>query len=536
MQTYVYLVIIISIIGWTKGNSPLRVISPSTEYGYSIYRNGEKMLVKDFKKLVHIIRLGDYYEILKTMEENLIELGQTKDINSKFITMQIKVARDKLDLLTKTHGMGREVERQKRGLINIIGAASKFMFGTMDDKDAKEIYGHMENLERNIDQVVKQSNEQLEINDKLISGLKNATDHVRTSQDRIAEKINNIMMETNAALTSSHLLAVMMNIYADAHLINEHLDKITDTILMSRQNIVPHDLLDKETKDKYNITIEMFPYMRLESLSTSRSLAIILAIPRLSSTRYFDAWVIPMSDPSGVEIDYPVTEVIIGPNNVFEYEKDLVREIKLRECKNICLKNMLNKTNQCAMRLSHGEDIEFLKEGVFFTKNLKRVKLIQNCLNEDIWIEGNNIVEFSNCTIKIGEFEVTSNVVINFEDRLVVPQHVNFTKTQGKLILGNLELENIRNRQHIEKIEFQHAVTQVGVSAAFVGLILLIVLYWIIKRCIGKKNQRMEVAVDLRANSMVSTPVMREKFPDIMGPEIDAKLQFGTKALARPVL
>lgn len=106
------------------------------------------------------------------------------------------------------------IEREKRGLINFIGSAEKFLFGTMDAKDKKKIKQNLENL----------NNDQLEngiVIEKVISSV--------NETDSVLNRHTEIMAQFEANLQKLSL--VYQNTEAKLNFIT-HFDEVKQTFLM----------------------------------------------------------------------------------------------------------------------------------------------------------------------------------------------------------------------------------------------------------------------------------------------------------------
>ena len=89
---------------------------------------------------------------------------------------------------------------KKRGLIDIGGKVVKWLFAHMDSEDADEIYGHLDNLDRNGGQINDQVNKHVVINEGLIKGIINITESLRQTQEKEEKSINVLGTQTTRAL------------------------------------------------------------------------------------------------------------------------------------------------------------------------------------------------------------------------------------------------------------------------------------------------------------------------------------------------
>ena len=61
-------------------------------------------------------------------------------------------------------------------------------------------------------------------------------------------------------------MLIAFPVYAEIESVTKHLDKMLDTITLSQQGIMPHDILTSEEKNLYGISAKMLPLVRLSTL------------------------------------------------------------------------------------------------------------------------------------------------------------------------------------------------------------------------------------------------------------------------------
>lgn len=78
--------------------------------------------------------------------------------------------------------------REKRGLLNIVGTGLKYIYGTMDDNDRREIESQLQVLETNTHNAITQSNNQIQINEQFDEQLEKLTTLYSSQMKRIIEQ------------------------------------------------------------------------------------------------------------------------------------------------------------------------------------------------------------------------------------------------------------------------------------------------------------------------------------------------------------
>ena len=117
------------------------------------------------------------------------------------------------------------------------------------------------------------------INEGLIKGMKNVSESLRQTQEKVEKSINVLGTQTTRALSIAEVMLVALPVYAEIESVNKHLDKILDTITMSQQGIMPHDILTSDEKNLYGITAKMLPLVRFSSLMIGGKVVSVVNLP-----------------------------------------------------------------------------------------------------------------------------------------------------------------------------------------------------------------------------------------------------------------
>ena len=106
--------------------------------GYTQINIGETDIVVNYNTILHIIKPIEIKKIITDLEINESKLP-TDMTNT--LTHQIETLIGKLETLIP--------HRHKRGLLNFIGTIHKWIYGTMDNQDRKEIENHLKTIDTN---------------------------------------------------------------------------------------------------------------------------------------------------------------------------------------------------------------------------------------------------------------------------------------------------------------------------------------------------------------------------------------------------
>lgn len=112
-------------------------------------------IVNETSLILHVIQPRELSNILDNIQENIITLSI--DTKQHLIT-QIEAIKAKIRSLTPNS------KRQKRGILNIVGDAEKWLFGTMNEEDRQQIERRLSTNKINNLQTINTINKQVEIN------------------------------------------------------------------------------------------------------------------------------------------------------------------------------------------------------------------------------------------------------------------------------------------------------------------------------------------------------------------------------------
>lgn len=146
-------------------------IQPLNSSGALFENIGDAVIYRSEWTLLTQVRLPQWDETYKFIEycektiQNLCNsLGDrpgesnckhwANEVKNRILRINDKI--EEIDLFTRCKGT-----RRKRGLINLIGSFSKFLFGTMDHEDSEKIYKRLEDLDKSTDSSINIAEHQL---------------------------------------------------------------------------------------------------------------------------------------------------------------------------------------------------------------------------------------------------------------------------------------------------------------------------------------------------------------------------------------
>lgn len=298
-------------------------------------------MVDNYVKFLHFINLDEYVNLTNIIGNNIEGLKSSSD-DSSYILLK----RELLSLKDNIRSLTPRA-RRKRGLVNIVGKSLKFLTGTMDNDDAIEIYGHLENLSINSKQMTTQINKQVKINNELIGSIEKIRNDINIEQSKLNYILRNISKDANEIVTLSNKLKYLFQIHIDIMTLDKQIEKIKENIMMSSLEVLAHDILTNSEIQAYNITINILPYIRNGVLMKDNTIIFTIFVPIFKGENYITAVVTPVPNLRHEQLSFNNEKIIILKNMVYTFQENLFLKKNLKEHPNNCFKNLFQETNVC---------------------------------------------------------------------------------------------------------------------------------------------------------------------------------------------
>lgn len=453
-----------------------------SENGFALIKSKQIPIVENYTKIVHVINITELEENLILIQENIIKLNMSEqDTLFDPIVNEIKQAKHNINLFQN------KKKRSKRGLLNIVGKLNKYLIGTMDSEDSEEIYSHLQNLDENLKQITGAENSQLIINKNIVKNLESVRDQLNANQQNITKYFYNV---SNTLVLDEIKFENMFKTFVLLQQLNKHLEQIKDIILASQINILPHDILTETEIEKYDITMEVLPYLKSNVIIYKSLIAICLSIPKFSSKKFFENILIPFPNSNNEELNTPIFRMLVWEKEIYEQPITITKEKNLIEIKNNCIKNIFKSNSNCTYIRNKEKSIEQIENGLIILRNFDQNFISHNCYNKTFIEENVNknlIIKFHFCKVKIENVNYVNEDNLYFETNLI-PQ-INFKDRKiMNLTLENIHIETIENREQINYINFKQN-TNFGLSTFIIIFIVIIVIIIVYKKyCTSEKT------------------------------------------------
>lgn len=357
--------------------------------GIIAVKSKEARIFKEYFKFIHVIELDDYIGNINSIHENI---NKFKNITHFQLAYQTLI--NKIKTLERTFYEIYPITRTKRGLINIIGSGIKFITGNMDHDDAIEINNRIFELSSNNNVLIKAYNNQVALNQELITRFKNITDFINSQQQLIHTTINN---QKNDIIN----LQCVNLIDHDIQTIREHLQEISDCIRLAKINIVSKNIMTNEEInfirnrfDKQNVGIhsleEIYDHLEIQAYYNKSKLIFVMNIPNFDEQIYNEYIIEPIPNQNNKTIELPFHKVLIGGGHTFFVITpcNFINKISFcnrKQLKNIendyCFKNILYNKNATCNYITTDLTLEVkqLENNIIIIKNAYNLFVNSSC-------------------------------------------------------------------------------------------------------------------------------------------------------------
>lgn len=413
---------ILSLIITVKCNN-IEVNPINAKNGYLIFQTGTMEIPTSYE--YHYLSIN----ITKTM---LMFEDIVSEANNYPNVPQIQYLVDKLK--REINGL-RIISRSKRGLLNVVGKAYKYLFGALDEDDREELEEKINNM---------------------------SEDSVKTHD------LNTILDVINSGIDIINKLKVDKERHQQIAVLIFNLEQFTEYIedielgmQLTRLGIfnpklLKHDYLKHVNSEKM-LKIKTSTWLKTDT----NEILIISHIPsEVTKVPIFQ--IVPYPD----EHNYILTEQIFDKFYIFDnqvFHKDTNRVIFDK-----CIIGIIKQEQtQCKYIKTHKNyQINYIEPNILLTWNIPETAVNQDCTNNKILISGNNIIKIKNCTMQIDEFLISNNLA-DFTQTIYITNNV--TRLEP--------INHLQTREMIESHVKHYNFFQIICITTFVIMIISLTLY-----------------------------------------------------------
>lgn len=475
-------------------------------------------IISGYARLLHVISWNKYEINIDDIKVNinsmntLIESDLTINILYKY---KLQIMKHKFEILTETYNHFRVNTRQKRGLIDGLGTIIHAITGNLDQDDLKDIGQAIDIINRNEDELTDKINEQINVNNLMIDRFSKIQKYV-TDQSRIIE------YETQQALNNTRISEVVFKldqqlyqIVYNIEMLQTHLNNIIESITLAKLNIISRHILNKnevkiiqDIMSQQNILVtseeDIYNLIGLQAYINQTQIIFSIQIPQihaynltlyqLKQTYINETFIIHIPHEKillNPELyQYVIKPCIIASNIAYCDTKPL--EKVLDHCIPAMINNLKAKCNLIKQHLEN--NIEEIMPGKIYVSSIEPLEFSSTCNQQQKYIRGQNIINYINCTIQIGNrtFSTTS---INSQEvgQLLLPYNEiaigNIHTAPNITHLEELTLHHEQQLQHLNHHTVQQQIHTKALTIIITITILLISVYVIYKYLAHRRQE-----------------------------------------------
>lgn len=459
--------------------------------GALFLKKGEGRVIAGFDRLLHIIDFREF-EISISILENLI--SQTKNSTSNLSEIiQMKLREIKFIYST----LNLKSHRHKRA-IEALGSTIKFITGNLDAEDMKIINSNLDEMRKTGNSIIKQNNRQIRINSKFENRLNLVNKEIKNNQNII----NNILKNNNYILSEHQEISIAFQL--DTFL--ENLKAIEYAIMLAKLNIISKfvltpkeiEIIIKEITDqglKIQHLDDATSYLSTTTLHKDSSTIICVNIPRLQPTSYEKVIIEPLHVHNhSVKLTH--NTVFINPEQILAVTSECREANKITICERRQLIDISNSTCEAPLlRGLHGQCPVLEKPPSTHTKTIDSGTLLVQTVHQDVIINGTcgieprtlkgiHLITFHNCSLYIKN-ELFENYELRFEQPSILPLQLTKIETlhiERHINLSELHELHMKNRQHLESMDFKYRIGSIAFSTV-ITLIIVLLAIGFVKYC-----------------------------------------------------
>lgn len=457
--------------------------------GYIAIRDQQIQIITGYTKILHSINLTSWTENLDILEHNVNKLNYKNEYPT--MTHSLGLLEQEIESL-----LGNYHHKAKRGLVNVVGKALKYLTGTMDYDDEQEIKQSLDINEKNNKNLIDGLNDQIKINNHFNEVIDNITRQINGQQLEIKRQLFNIGNAINQEFLEVTKMQHAYQIQYDIELLRDQIRKVKENLMLSRLGVLGTDIISPKEIKQFNITINKLQNIKSSAFIYNNQITFVLMIPKYSKDKFYRIIVepIPNKNENHLEIVTSHTNFLTNEKQNYENINGTTEFKDLKIINGSCICNILKGDPECNFRENNNIEIRQITNNIVITKNIPYTQIIHNCHNYTLNIIGNNLVRFENCNIKINNLEYKNFV---YYDNFIIP---NFNNVSIKNIVMNYSAEEIHvkqleNRKLIEEVKSRnntHENINFVVTLTIVTILILIILNFL-KKNTKKNNVKVEI-------------------------------------------
>lgn len=446
---------------FTRSSAFLQINQLPDNNGYIDIKVDDVEIVNTTNTIVHIINVGKILETLNLIETNIKALDVS---NKQVLLSEIESIYEKVQTIIP------RVKRNRRGLLNVVGKAQKWLFGTMDDEDRTDILEHLSATDENNRNLIKTVNRQIIVNDSFNKSINSLRDSIEKDRINIKSAFQEIRKSNNEIVKRLLYLDQLSKL----KVIEDKIEKIQDNIASAKNNFVHPSIFTRQEIELFKIDFYKLKLLRIGVMSFSEdSIIVAVQIPDEIIVTQLRS-LVPMPNKNHLEIDEYNVNIVEINNIVLEYKENTILR-HLKPSKHCSL------TGSCKYKFNNKTNIVCLDDETILLKNVRNEKLGQTCDNRNLSLSGNYLINFNNCNLTIFNQTFKNNKNVIYEKFFYPPDKIA-NLTHNEIKFEKIMLEHTKNIDEIKELRFHNKIVYGLNSTVIILVIIISIIIYTLKR------------------------------------------------------
>lgn len=467
----------------------LQIHDLSQNPGLLTLRIGNSMVKTGHHKIYHEVDLNKYQPILMRMQTIINGLRIFPNFNDVTDLLQ-----ERLKTVNNLFSNLYPKKRERRGLFDIIGSGIKIITGNLDANDLKQINRDIDDLRANNNKLVRENNQQIQINKQLQERINTIVRVMNEQQSVITKQIIKARQDIINHRQVNQNFTALTQVFKISHhmeLIKNHFDTIFETIQLARLNIISKNFLETEELEfiterlqEQNVNListdQAYEFLGIKALYKDSKIYFIILIPQIERTVYSHFLLEPLPIENKT-LKLPATHAITSPGSTYFIRTacQTINENVLCDAKDL----MEFSSNECYARLLHGSsgnctmietpngmEIKRITDNHVIVKNAKSVQLLTDCQLSDRTLSGTFLIHFNNCSVSLNNQSFSSLEHHQSAPSVIVPLEGLEIKQQSVETLVSLERLHEFHLQNREELDTMR-LTDLSRKNSAIGLL-----------------------------------------------------------------
>lgn len=467
-----------TLINIYPGCGTLQVKPLNQNQGFAVINVKSVEIVNETVTILHLIDPQEIYAVIEDIESYI---NNIQIINKGLIAKEIQVLKSKLKSIIP---LGQF--RFKRGLANVVGSWQKWLFGTMDDEDRNIITEHLNIVTQNSHNAINAINKQILINEHFSDSIKLLKSTIFNDRNKTIQAIKELQSQNEYIAQHFHFSDIMFKL----KFIENRINQIQDNIASAKHNILHPSILTSDEIETFNIDFYKLKLVQQGVMYYNNNILVFaIKIPTNFETTNVKL-ILPIPNTNFLEIEEE-QQYFVKISNINYLYKEHTTLQKLIKSPN-CIFH-----NNCKLKINKEQSVTYVDEETIIIKNAKNNSLMHNCDDRKlINVNGNNLIEFYNCSIKILNSEYSNKKMYTYDKFAYDNDETlyNFTK-KHEINFNQLKVTQVENIKMIEELKSTRNISY-GINATLI--IIMVVTLTVIFIIVRKNNIRIKIQKNIQ--------------------------------------